>query len=318
MTRLKLLTAASCTVALASLLTMTGAAQNVMNQRTFLTFSGPVELPGITLPAGRYLFRLADSPSNRNIVQVLSEDEQKMHATILAISAERLQPSDETVVTFGERPAGTPPAVKLWFYPGDTIGHEFVYPHDQALKIARESSQTVLSGESNDKDTKLTRIAPTGEETAYNEEEQTRTSQRAANETTPPATGTTGTTTTTESATGTSGSAGQAATAEQSMKPEEHAAMVGKETAPSSPQPSASGESMTPEEHAAMVNKQAAPSQAERATGTAGTATQEETAPAAGAQQRLPKTASPLPLAGLLGLLAMGGALGLRLARIRS
>jgi hypothetical protein len=42
--------------------------------RTFFTFSGPVTLPGVTLPAGTYLFRLADPTTGRKVINVLSAD----------------------------------------------------------------------------------------------------------------------------------------------------------------------------------------------------------------------------------------------------
>src|SRR6185295_16463482 len=70
---------------------------------------------------------------------------KKIYGTILAIPDQKLDPSDKPVVMFAERPAGTPQAVNAWFYPGETIGNEFVYPKDQAMKIARETHQSVLS-----------------------------------------------------------------------------------------------------------------------------------------------------------------------------
>ena len=42
--------------------------------RTYFTFSAPVTLPGITLPAGKYIFRLADPDSSRKVINVLSGD----------------------------------------------------------------------------------------------------------------------------------------------------------------------------------------------------------------------------------------------------
>jgi hypothetical protein len=60
------------------------------NKKTIVTFSESVELPGqVIVPAGKYVFKLADSMSNRHIVQVMSEAEDKVHATILAIPSER-------------------------------------------------------------------------------------------------------------------------------------------------------------------------------------------------------------------------------------
>lgn len=116
--------------------TATAQDSNV-NQRTYFTFSAPIELPGKTLPAGTYLFRLVDSPSNRHIVQVFDKGEKQIHATILAIPAQRLEPSDEPEVRFMEAAASQPAPIKTWWFPGRTIGHEFIYPKDQAARLAR-------------------------------------------------------------------------------------------------------------------------------------------------------------------------------------
>jgi hypothetical protein len=115
------------------------------NKKTILTFSGPVQVPGATLPAGSYVFKLADIPGNRHVVQVFDKDERKIYTTILAIPNERLEPTDKPVVLFAERASGTPQAVKVWYYPGDRTGDEFVYPRSQAMKIAKATHQRVLS-----------------------------------------------------------------------------------------------------------------------------------------------------------------------------
>ena len=145
MTRVKLI-ATACVTAMLVVLTLSVAAQDFnTNERTYLTFSNSVELPGVTLQPGTYLFRLADSPSNRHIVHVFSQDEKQIHATILAVPAERLEVTGETVVTFRESAEGATPAVQYWYYPGDKTGHEFVYPKDQALRIAKRTGQNVLT-----------------------------------------------------------------------------------------------------------------------------------------------------------------------------
>jgi len=115
------------------------------NKKTILTFSGAVQLPGATLPAGSYVFKLADIPGNRHVVQVFDKDEKKIYATILAIPNERLEPADKPVVLFSERASGSPQAVKVWYYPGERIGNEFVYPKSQAMKIAKATHQRVLA-----------------------------------------------------------------------------------------------------------------------------------------------------------------------------
>jgi hypothetical protein len=117
-------------LALAVAVCVTGTpatAQGTYNQRTYFTFSGPVALPGLTLPAGKYIFEVADA-SDRHLVQVLSADGHTMYATVFAISAQRLVPTAKPEIRFLETPAGMAPAIAAWWYPGRVIGHEFLYP----------------------------------------------------------------------------------------------------------------------------------------------------------------------------------------------
>jgi hypothetical protein len=122
-------------------------AQGTQEQTTFITFSQPVSLPGITLPAGRYLFRHLppDIVSHRHVVQVLSADRSRIYATLLTIPNQQFKPSGQPFVLFHERPASSPAAVQAWFYPGDPIGDEFVYPPAQARQIAEANQEKVLS-----------------------------------------------------------------------------------------------------------------------------------------------------------------------------
>src|SRR4029078_2281017 len=75
------------------------------NKKTTVTFSGPVEIPGIdaqVLPAGTYVFRLLDSSSDRNIVQIFSKDMSHVYATILAVANFRLKGTDHRVMHFAK------------------------------------------------------------------------------------------------------------------------------------------------------------------------------------------------------------------------
>jgi len=131
-------------IALVSVFAGTTAAQTDTRDRTFLTFSGAVEMPGVTLPAGTYVFKLADTPS-RNVVEVWDRDEKHMVGHWLFVQAQRPDVSQETVVMFKETAAGQTPAVHFWYYPGEKIGKEFVYPKSQALKLAARTNERVLS-----------------------------------------------------------------------------------------------------------------------------------------------------------------------------
>lgn len=117
------------------------------NKKTTVKFSVPVEIPGISaqvLPAGTYVFTLLDSMSDRNVVQIFNEDQTHIYATILAIPNYRLRATDKTVMTFAERAAGDPQAIRAWFYPGDNWGQEFVYPKKKAIELARITKVPVL------------------------------------------------------------------------------------------------------------------------------------------------------------------------------
>lgn len=115
------------------------------DQKTVFTFSAPVEIPGQVLPAGTYIFKLADSSSDRNIVQVFSEDGNHLYGTFLAIPHQRQYPANKPIITFEERAANSPDAVKAWFYPGDDSGHEFVYPKPKAVALAKANNTPVPS-----------------------------------------------------------------------------------------------------------------------------------------------------------------------------
>ena len=123
------------------------ASAQFASKKTTVTFNEPVEIPGVSaqvLPAGVYVFRLLDSLSDRHIVQVFNKDESHIYATILTIPNYRLRATDKTVMTFAERAAGDPPAMRAWFYPGDNWGQEFVYPKKRALELAKLTNLPIL------------------------------------------------------------------------------------------------------------------------------------------------------------------------------
>lgn len=146
------------------------------NKKTKLTFSGPVEVGKTELPAGTYIFKLADT-SDRHVVQIFNADETHLIATIMAVPAFRLMPADKTVVKFSETgeeansegtlpPEGVP--MKTWFYPGDQYGYHFkVYPHKTMAE-----TQTTETTETNEQAAVTPPEAPAApEETAPAEPE---------------------------------------------------------------------------------------------------------------------------------------------------
>lgn len=130
---------AAATVAVA--MTNVASAQGfVPDQRTYFTFSAPVQLPGVTLPAGKYTFRLMDSQTNRHVVQIFNAAGTKIFATIMAIPAQRNDVPNNPEIQFLETPADVPAAVDVWWYPGTKTGHEFLYSKTTSSKWAKAKS----------------------------------------------------------------------------------------------------------------------------------------------------------------------------------
>src|SRR4051812_45533640 len=149
---MKVIGTATATVCIALLGTIFAPAAKAddWNRKTIVKFSGPVEIPGVhlkgwgVLPAGTYVFKILDSESDRHIVQIFNQDETTIYATVLAIPNYRLKATDKTVITFRERPAGEPEALRAWFYPGRNWGEEFVYPKAKAMELAKSTNVAVL------------------------------------------------------------------------------------------------------------------------------------------------------------------------------
>ena len=130
-------------LSLVGLVMAPGARADDTNKKTVLTFSQPVEIPGHILPAGTYTFKLVDTIRDRQIVQISRGDESEIIATVMTIPNYRIRSTDETVIRFREMPAGSPEAIRAWFYPGDTTGRQFVYPKARALVLAKASKDAV-------------------------------------------------------------------------------------------------------------------------------------------------------------------------------
>jgi hypothetical protein len=164
----------ACAVAVFVCLMAAPAAAQPLDKRTLFTFSGPITLPGVTLPAGQYLFRLADPNSSGKVVQVLNADGTRPYGLFFTLSAERVEPASTPEVRFMETASGTPAAVRTWWYPGERTGYEFIYPREQARRLATAASQPVLTTDAQTTTTEqtntadLSRVASGGQETDVN------------------------------------------------------------------------------------------------------------------------------------------------------
>ena len=250
MKRVKLLTTALVLAVLAVMAGRVTAQQANTTERTFLTFSNAVEMPGVTLKPGTYVFKLADTPT-RNVVQVWDQDEKNMIGHWTFVQAERPQVTGDTVVMFRETAEGSTPAVQFWYFPGERIGKEFIYPKDQAERIAARTGAKVRTEED---------VVDAG-----------------------------------------AVAAASPAPAEPAAAPAEPAADVALRDRQPEAAPAAEPE---PAPAPAAESRVAQAQPESRPVGTSGQVAAE-----------LPATASPLALSGLLGLLSLAGAAGIRFFR---
>ena len=104
-----------------------GARADQWDRKTIVTFNDSVEVPGQVLPPGTYVFKLVDTICDRHIVQIWNADETQILATTITIPSTRFEPPDKSIFELEERPGNSPMALKVWFYPGNSTGQEFIY-----------------------------------------------------------------------------------------------------------------------------------------------------------------------------------------------
>lgn len=143
MKQLGLIKIAACATLLLAAVSPRSAKADNWDRKTVISFSDPVQVPGATLPAGNYVFKLWSSQADRYVVQIFNERENHIYATLLTVPEHRVNAPDKTVVSFYEAPSGQPQPIKTWFYPGDNNGREFVYSKAEADVIAKTAHETV-------------------------------------------------------------------------------------------------------------------------------------------------------------------------------
>jgi len=148
------------------------------DKKTDVTISEAVQVPGAVLQPGKYMFILLNSSSDRHIIEIKSEDGSKLYSMSFATAASRVVRTSDVVLTFYEMPEGSPPAVRQWFWPGDYEGQEFLYSHQDALKISAGSGQTVPELTDQEAAKVADQTAPvSGDQTAAVQQSSTQSSQ---------------------------------------------------------------------------------------------------------------------------------------------
>jgi len=133
-------------------LAMTHSVDAQQRRQTKVRFNAPIEIPNpstrtgvMTLPPGEYMFSLVDTGTSHHVIRVSDVSGKTVHSMVMTIPDYRLNATSKTVMYLGERPAGSPAAIKSWFYPGESLGERFVYPKARAQVLAAEAKQPVPS-----------------------------------------------------------------------------------------------------------------------------------------------------------------------------
>ena len=122
------------TIAVAAIVAVLAAAPRicggvVAERTTYLTFTKPVRLPGVTLDPGTYIFELSDTLNAPGVVRVASRDRKISYFLGMTHAIER--PRDlrfDASVSLGESPAGVAPPITVWWPVGERMGRQFPYP----------------------------------------------------------------------------------------------------------------------------------------------------------------------------------------------
>jgi hypothetical protein len=95
---------------------------------TYFTFNRTVQLPGVALPAGTYVFEVVNPDTGSDVVVVRSRDRKQVFMMRLTRFVYRPQSGNlDSTLALGESSAGNPPKVKAWYPQSETRGREFIY-----------------------------------------------------------------------------------------------------------------------------------------------------------------------------------------------
>jgi hypothetical protein len=137
------------------------------NKNSTLSTDCAVELPGIVLEPGVYIFKLLQGNDKRSLVQIWNSDQTQIIATVVAIPDHRTQAENYATFTYHNIKGNGPKAIQSWYYPGDQVGLEFVYPKSRAIEIAKESEDRVMGSKT--REGVIVAVTPNGKEIVIDE-----------------------------------------------------------------------------------------------------------------------------------------------------
>lgn len=119
------------------------------DEATTFDFQQAVRIPGHVLTPGKYVFERFDggNSADLDLIQIYNADRTKLIAIVQTASAERMNASGKTILTFDFRKNGRPPILLAWYFPGDEIGYEFIYSKRVERQVARADEKTFAVGQ---------------------------------------------------------------------------------------------------------------------------------------------------------------------------
>jgi hypothetical protein len=273
------------------------------DQKTDVTITEAIQVPGAVLQPGKYMFILLNSSSDRHIVEVKSEDGKHLYSMSFATAARRVIPTDKVSLTFYEMPAGSPPALRQWFWPGQMEGQELLYSHQQAADIRAGSHQAVSELTDQEASSLAAQTPVASNSSNQNAGDQTASVTQPSNQT--------------------DASVDQSSQqlADQPLQPQGSKQSVESKQTVDQDQPVQQAQVVEQPQPVAQPNPPADNSanntiaQNYAPTYTPAPVTQASNTDPSSDNASLPKTASDLPLIGLIGLVSLASAVSLRVAR---
>jgi hypothetical protein len=137
---LKRLISTSVLVVLVGAASGASAFTSTSDKRTYFTFNQPVALPGVTLPPGTYMFRLADDTTSRKVIQIANKQGTESFAMLHTMPVTRADVPREPEIRFMETASGAPVAVRAWWKDGERTGYEFIYSKEELAALNRTAA----------------------------------------------------------------------------------------------------------------------------------------------------------------------------------
>jgi hypothetical protein len=144
---LKRLISTSVLVVLVGAASGANAFTSTSDKRTYFTFNQPVALPGVTLPAGTYMFRLADDTTTRKVIQVANKEGTESYAMLHTMPVYRPDVPRDPEIRFMETASGAPVAVRAWWKDGERTGYGFIYSKEELAALNRTAAAAAPAAE---------------------------------------------------------------------------------------------------------------------------------------------------------------------------